>query len=315
MLDTQSVQLANPKVGLGELYCPVCKEATKPFWSGLVDPITGDGFSMNRCRRCGLGLTAPVPANLDKYYPPVYYGARHGFTASWCIRRRLKFLSTLLGSDRGKLLDVGCGEGDFLQAAAREGWRVVGTERDPRRINGGFPVYASVPDTAAQGPFNCITIWHVLEHVLDPLQCLTEIRDQLAPGGILFVAVPDFGGWQAQCFRQAWLHLDVPRHLFHFDKPSLARVLDQAGLEVVASWHQEIEYDWLGWIQSAQNALFSRMNILFDALTGKPQRASSLQLTAAYFLAAIFAMPSLALTLLSTAFKRGGTLVVAAKPK
>src|SRR5262249_29683608 len=110
-----------------------------------------------------------------------------------------------------------------------------------------------------------------------------------------------------------WLHLDVPRHLFHFSLPSLRAALEGAGLEVTRVWHHEAEYDWFGWIQSALNRVMPRPNILFDALTRRPRGVSRALVVANAVLAAVWLVPAFAATVVSTWAGAGGTLIVAAR--
>jgi hypothetical protein len=128
------------------------------------------------------------------------------------------------------------------------------------------------------------------------------------------IAVPDFGGWQARLFGKHWLHLDVPRHLFHFTSFSLQKALGATGYQNLLSWHQELEYDCFGWIQSALNVAGPSANVLFDSLTGKPPRTGRILIAAHYAAAAAMAVPALLLTAAGSIARRGGTLVVAASP-
>jgi hypothetical protein len=153
-----------------------------------------------------------------------------------------------------------------------------------------------------------------MEHLSNPQEHLRRLRSMLSPDGILLFAVPDFGGLQARVFSRHWLHLDVPRHLYHFTRSGLERLLETAGFQVVRISNQEIEYDWFGWIQSALNAVFKTPNILFDSLTGKPRRVSRFQIAASYALSFLLALPALVLTSVTSAIGYGGTLIVAARP-
>jgi hypothetical protein len=220
---------------------------------------------------------------------------------------------SLGGGEPGQLLDVGSGEGEFLQAAGKDRWTTAGVELHGSPDRAGQRVFRSLREAAGCGPYRCITLWHVLEHVPDPLEHSRSLRSMLSADGMLMVAVPDFGGLQARLFGRHWLHLDVPRHLHHFTRRGLMELLETAGFEVVRITHQELEYDWFGWIQSLLNTMFETPNVLFDSLTGKPRRVGRLQTGACYALATLLALPALALTLMSTAARRGGTLVVSAR--
>ena len=235
------------------------------------DPLTNEIFSIEQCIRCGLGHTLPQPVELGNYYIAGYYGNRHGFTARHCSRRRLCFVnSAITGGKFGRLLDIGCGDGSFLLEARIAGWEVMGTELNPvlaREL--GLDVKENLAQLGNGERFDCITMWHTLEHMRDIPSTLKRVAALLDTNGKLIVAVPDWGGVQAAIFRERWLHLDVPRHLYHFDHDSLKYCLESAGLSLERQWHHEFEYDLLGWSQSALNWLMTVPNVFFDILTGK----------------------------------------------
>jgi len=157
-------------------------------------------------------------------------------------------------------------------------------------------------------------MWHTLEHMRDIPYTLRHAARLLKPGGSLLIAVPDFGGFQAAVFGKRWLHLDVPRHLYHFDAGSLHYCLASAGFSIERRWHQEFEYDLLGWSQSALNCMMpSQPNLFFDRITGKKTRAGSLVVAAAVAAGAALTVLSLPAVALGTLAGRGGTLVVAAR--
>jgi hypothetical protein len=294
--------------------CPVCHVELSPHIAKACDTISGELFSVLRCVRCRAGVTVPAPARIDSYYETRYYGRRHSFTTRFCAWRRKLIVGASIRPG-GRLLDVGCGEGEFMRAAASAGWDTAGVEVDGAPGPNTQKVYRSVEQAAREAPFRCITLWHVMEHMADPPENLRSLRSMLTSDGILLVAVPDFGGLQARLFGRHWLHLDVPRHLHHYTRPNLKRLLESAGFELVRTANQEVEYDWFGWIQSALNAVFPTPNVLFDALTGKPRRVGRLQVAACYALSALFAAPALALTVATSLAGWGGTLIVSAKPR
>jgi len=235
------------------------------------DAVTGEFFAILECPACGLGVTVPSVVDLPRYYGPAYWGGRHAFTADYCARRRIRVLSALTSPKPGsRLLDYGCGDGDFLQRASRMGWLSVGYESafSPVRSGAGYEVVTTPAALAARAPFDAITAWHVLEHLPEPFETLRELADMLNPDGIIIFAVPDAGSVQASTFGARWMHLDVPRHLFHFSRPSLEKALELAALRPVRWWTREFEYDLMGWSQSALS-LTGMPSAFFNAVTGR----------------------------------------------
>ena len=140
---------------------------------------------------------------------------------------------------------------------------------------------AKRPDEAFRdgfsAPFDTITCWHVLEHVQHPMALAKWAHANLKPGGIFQVTVPNLASWQARMFDKDWLHLDVPRHRYHFSPDTLAKLLDDAGFEIVHSTTFALEYDLFGWLQSALNRVCTRPNVLFEKLTAKTTPAQRSQ--------------------------------------
>ena len=213
-----------------------------------------------------------------------------------------------------KLLDIGCGEGTFLLKARAERWSAFGTELKPEAARAaGLEVWESLEEAAKAAPYDCITLWHSLEHVTDPVATVRLARDLMHPDGKLTIAVPDAGGLQARVFGAQWLHLDVPRHVHHFTQRSLAKLLEAAGFKATETWHQEFEYDFLGWTQSALNKVLPEPNVLFSLLTGRRSNGNAWQKLVSIVGAAFLSVPALLAVAAGTALGRGGTLVMAAQ--
>ena len=288
-----------------------------PRFREVRDPLTNEIFRIERCGRCGLGHTLPQPGDLGSYYSPAYYGNRHGFTARHCSRRRLGFVISAMGGRMpGRVLDIGCGDGTFLLEAREAGWQVMGTELNPDMAReAGLDVHENLTQIGDKERFDCITMWHTLEHMRDIPSTLKRAGSLLDEKGRLVIAVPDWGGNQATVFRERWLHLDVPRHLYHFDMGSLKSALEASGFSLERHWHHEFEYDLLGWSQSALNWLMPRPNIFFNALTGKRSDMSKAVKAAVVALGAMLSAVALPALALETIAGRGGTLIAVAKKR
>src|SRR5204863_7865105 len=136
---------------------------------------------------------------------------------------------------KGSLLDIGAGTGDFLWTAKQEGWKTTGIEpNDKARISAerkGISFaedMASIPDHS----FDVITMWHVLEHVPDLDLQIRELKRLLKPEGTVIVAVPNFKSYDAKYYGNFWASFDVPRHLWHFSKTSIKLLFQKEGMEL-----------------------------------------------------------------------------------
>lgn len=164
-------------------------------------------------------MLPPLALKLD------YYG-RHLFTRDF--------------PTRGALLDVGCGNGEFLGLARAMGWRASGLDFDPAAVaacraqgfevhEGGIEVLDELPD----GSFDAITLSHCIEHLPDPAAALARAARLLRTGGQLWIATPNPQGPGLKLFGRAWRGLEPSRHLCVPSAPQLARMLEAAGFEAI----------------------------------------------------------------------------------
>lgn len=295
--------------------CSVCDGPTATRFPRVIDPKTHESFRIEGCPSCNLGITSPIPDDLERYYGQSYYGGRHWITGLYCAWRRVRVIELANGhGPRGTMVDIGCGDGSFLLEARRKGWTVLGTEINARiPAAAGLEVWGSIKELRPRAPFQCITLWHCLEHLRDPLHGVRELAQLLTPEGVFIIAVPNADGLQARIFGKQWFHLDVPRHLSHFGPSSLDRLLGLVSLEKTHTWHHEVEYDIFGWMQSALNSVMPRPNILFDALTRRQPPVPGWLILINFILGAVLFLPAFAATVLSTMMGKGGTIIVAAR--
>lgn len=159
---------------------------------------------------------------------------------------------TLKRLPQGKLLDVGCGNGQFLAMMQDLGWEVVGVEPDGQAVKAaraclGLSVYEGTLEEAGfpEDSFDAITMNHVIEHVWDPISTLRECRRVLKVGGRLVVITPSIWSLGARLFSKAWLPWEPPRHLFLFSPRTLQECAEQAGLRVLKLWTTARSAHWI----------------------------------------------------------------------
>lgn len=292
------------------------------------DYITGRPFEIGECAACGLVVTVPRPdaASIAEFYPAEYYGdpgsARFpaivdGLLGALCASRA-RLVERLAGGRAGRVLDVGCGRGLLLAAFRRRGWEVHGTEL----TNGaaafarkalGVPVHVGGVESWPwpEGHFDVVTLWHSLEHQPVPGAVLHHAHRLLRPGGVLALSVPNFASAEARAARAAWFHLDVPRHLVHFTPASLARELRRAGFEVRRVSFFAPEFDVFSFVQSAQNAMGLRHNLLYGLLRRRSARlvqAGALEVLAVVALALPLGLAAIPATALVSLARRGSSM-------
>ena len=307
--------------GSRDLLAPV-----RPFRIGET------GFGLRRCRRCRRMLLDPRPApgEIPARYTDEYYGAgprkfigpiervvdrfRDGRAA---LAARL--LAGVPNAEKGRVLDIGCGSGQFLARLIRTGCMCHGTElsaetaRRAAQVPGlKLHLGALEAGTYAPGAFDLITIWQVLEHLPDPDSVLGYCHRWLKPEGLLLIAVPNAGSWQAALFGGSWFHLDPPRHLHHFNRESLTAMLADAGFRAerirTLSWEQNL----YGILQSALNALGFPRDEFYEVLKGNRPLVRLRQIAELVLMIGLFPA-ALVLTALEALFGRGGTLEVVAR--
>lgn len=310
--------------------CPLCGSTlSRPRFS-----VEGCPSRVVACEGCGLGRLEPLPSDdeLASYYPDAYYGdpgQKFQGLVERVVRalgsRHIRFLSR--GVPRGgRFLDVGCGRGVLLSALADRGFETHGVERSAAAALGADPratirIVRDLKEAAyPDGHFDAIVIWHVLEHLREPVAAVREMHRILAPGGKLVVAVPNFSSLQARRSGAAWFHLDLPRHVFHFPLETLRRMLDDLGFAVDSEHHFSLRQNPFGEVQSRlnqrrdlpRNGLYTLLHrrppgepAPFDAKTRRRLLAAG----------ALLAPLALVATLRETLLRSGATIhVVARKP-
>jgi 2-polyprenyl-3-methyl-5-hydroxy-6-metoxy-1,4-benzoquinol methylase len=136
--------------------------------------------------------------------------------------------------DQGPLLDYGAGTGNFLREVKNHGYPVYGVEpsADARnKVASDIPIVSRLNELPNQ-TFQVITLWHVLEHVYSLNDTIRQLKEKLTDRGTIFIAVPNRESYDAQHYQSLWAAYDVPRHLWHFTKSNMCRLLEKEGLTV-----------------------------------------------------------------------------------
>ncbi|MEX0274048.1 MAG: class I SAM-dependent methyltransferase, partial [Flavobacteriaceae bacterium] len=146
-----------------------------------------------------------------------------------------KLLCKLL-PDRGAILDIGAGTGDFVAALHKKDWEAYGVEPNrgalKRAGDKGIQLFPSLKELPVQ-KYKAITLWHVLEHLPDLESQIEGMKGLLDTDGFMIVAVPNYKSFDAKYYGEYWAAYDVPRHLWHFSRTSVARLFDAHGMKIV----------------------------------------------------------------------------------
>jgi SAM-dependent methyltransferase len=292
--------------------CPVCSaKIGHCLYREARDYVTEESFQVRVCDTCQTAFTFPVPSALDLYYPARYRRYAGPVVAALKALYRIRVSGWHKRSSQpGWALELGCGDGLMLQALAKFGWQVIGTERTEESSRFardlGIEVLVESHDAwPSDRRFDLIIMFQVLEHFPNPVQQLIRCREVLSDGGRIIVGVPNFDSWQSRWSREHWFHLDVPRHLVHLSPSALRAAAGQAGLTVESLSFRSFEHDPYGWIQSCLN-VYGNNNRLTRLLMGMTRfRPKDMLILLA---AACLAPPALLLAMVSWGLERGAMM-------
>jgi 2-polyprenyl-3-methyl-5-hydroxy-6-metoxy-1,4-benzoquinol methylase len=282
--------------------CPICSSSSfTKFLSAKDHTTAGEQFEIIKCSECNLALTNPRPDinYIGKYYQSEKYISHTGgskslfdkvyvfartITLGWKLKLINKYKPT------GSILDYGCGTGEFLHHLKIHGWAISGVEPSEGARSKATdllekPIHSSIEKLEAS-QFDVITLWHVLEHIHDLNEKLLAIKSLLKQDGIIFIAVPNHEAPDAQKYGAYWAGYDVPRHLWHFSKDSMKKLLDKTGLELIDIQPMKLDAYYVsllseGYKNPNQNKLVSALKAVASGLVSnftanKTQNHSSL---------------------------------------
>jgi SAM-dependent methyltransferase len=282
-------------------------------------------YLLERCDGCGTAAVASDQRGEEA--PDLYEAGTYGGGASRLeplvavargavVRDRMRFLRNL--PDGARVLEVGCGDGRFLEALAREGHQVRGIEPAPHRAAAacarGLPVDAVSAEDARlpDASQDAVVFWHALEHLGDPGEALQCACGWLRPGGRLVVAAPNLASLQARLGGDLWFHQDVPRHLMQFTENGLVALVRRSGFRVVRVSHILLEHNVFGMWQSFLNRVTREPDVVLRFVKRSVRHGSRRDAALVAVAGPLLLLPAAALELAAGLLGRGGTIVVEA---
>lgn len=209
--------------------------------------VSKESFDLLLDKELQLLKTHPQPSldSLPSYYESEDYishtdSKRTLFEKLYHLVKKnaLKSKVTLISKQnplKGNLLDIGAGTGDFLNQAKNSGWNCIGIEPNEKAKNIAVSKgvnFTSTLEELDNNSFDVITMWHVLEHVPDLGNQIKTLKRLLKPNGTIFIAVPNYKSFDAKHYKSFWAAYDVPRHLWHFSKSSIQKLVANQNLKL-----------------------------------------------------------------------------------
>ncbi|MBI3259264.1 MAG: class I SAM-dependent methyltransferase [Ignavibacteriae bacterium] len=246
-------------------HCPSCSSQS------LKDVLWGT-TALKQCLNCSLFFLRDMPHYDDTidYYASSYVLQNNITTTNYHYERRriarlpeqIFLLSKLISllPPRVAMIDIGCDRGFFLDEARRFGYKVLGIEPSISAREAcntiGIPVLPSLDEV--KGQFDCVVMWHSLEHFPEPAKTIRQINGLISKGGILAVRVPDFGSFWSRLLRHRWKWFQPHQHYVHYNVASLEYLLKHHGYEIISLKSRRANTLTTMRSQSAANRLFAK---------------------------------------------------------
>jgi 2-polyprenyl-3-methyl-5-hydroxy-6-metoxy-1,4-benzoquinol methylase len=232
--------------------CPLCDRTPIEF------AVDYQGFHLCQCDKCGLEFQSPrlsYDELAEKIYTEDYCPGHEESANEKAYSRQLSNFETFAGR-KGSVLDVGCGNGSFLEFAKDRGWETFGADirLSPETAKLSCPLWEGrLTDIDFAGStFDVIRFNHVIEHLQNPLVELERCKELLNPGGVVFVGVPNLSGVSPMIKnlqsrlgikRKRWRHYAATHHLYFFTPKTLRSMIERAGF-IVRYWETPVDKNY-----------------------------------------------------------------------
>ncbi len=220
---------------------------TKHFLNVKDYSVSQETFELLHDAELDMLITHPQPSleKLPSYYESNDYISHtdgkktlfekmYQFVKGIALKNKLKLINSQ--SQKGKILDIGAGVGDFLMTAKNDGWEIIGIEPSEKAKNIAIKKGVSFVNDMKEiesHSLDVITMWHVLEHVPNLEEQIAELKRMIKPNGTIIIAVPNFNSFDANYYGKYWAAFDVPIHLWHFSKSAIQKLFTKQQLELV----------------------------------------------------------------------------------
>lgn len=266
--------------------CPICSSKRLHY------AFSFQSYRIVRCDDCSLMLINPQPSptELKQIYTSEYFLGDHtpegyervSLMKRATARRYLRDIGRYRGMHGGRLIEIGCGWGDFLVEAQALGYDVIGVEislsaaqRAAQKVGAGRVVCGEIESLApGEAQFDVCVLSDVIEHVREPVAFLATVHRLLKPGGMVFIATPTLSSWSARLLRTNWMELK-PEHLFYFDNNTIQHALHRAGFRniVVQQGWKTLNLDYVArHFERFRVPVMTRLVQLAARLAPKPLR-------------------------------------------
>jgi len=216
-----------------------------------------NGLSLVQCQNCGFVYVSPRPDAKELYalYGETYFHNDESGVVGYTdyikdepnirrtAQRRLKKLEQFVAP--GRLLDVGCATGFFMDEARKRGWTVEGLDVSSFGVSYAQEHFnlaahhgALTDLTFEPASYNLVTMWDVIEHVPDPRAYTLRAAELLRPGGLISLATPDIDSIPARLAGRRWVGFKLSEeHVYYFSVRTLSQMLVAAGFEIIDVRH------------------------------------------------------------------------------
>ncbi len=282
--------------------CPVCHATNlAPFLSCKDFTVSHETFQLQRCLSCGFVMTNPRPdeERLPSYYQSEAYISHsnksnslvngiYKLARTFTLKWKLRLLDKHSLKKPTSLLDYGCGTGDFLQLCQQNGLKIAGVEPSSlAREEAVRKTRATITPSLEEktNAFEAITLWHVLEHVPELNATLAALGRALNKNGTMFIAVPNLNSADAEKYGAHWAAYDVPRHLWHFSRDAMQKLLTNHNLRLIATVPMPLDAYYVSMLSekyaNGKNSISNIISAIFQGwrsnrLARKTQEYSSL---------------------------------------